>query len=534
MRYRIRLLNAVAALSVVLLIAAVVSRKSTVSVGLRSDKTGLRSVTVDDVDILRFGGFNVDDVQLLGKDGVPRAASGASSNSFDPNEQTATYEYPWGSIKVQYAAANSQLTLRITTTNKSASDTIQSVRYTPLSLKFPQAVNEYDGSTPLLEHNIDRIGYAAITFGNYLIVVSCDDVDKPLMVGFPWALDRPSNTEFPLSVHTGRVKNFPDSLPAINRPIPPGQTDTFTVSLRFGRKGDDPTAALADLNERFLRAFPAELNWTDHRPIGAIFLATPPRNLMNNPRGWFGDPNFSSLTAPAAFRQRLLEVAEGAIRIMREMDAQGAITWDLEGQQFFAEAGYAADPRALDQLAPEMAAVADDYFRKFTEAGLLAGISVRPQQLVLSEDRKTLRQVPVEDPTELLAAKIRYARNRWGIRLVMIVANANASDPNPIGASVIQTLAQRFPDVLLIPEHSSLRYHAYSAPYQELRRGRIGTPPPAAAIYKNAFSVIYTADGALDSYRNELRKSVQRGDIAMYRTWFQDPQNQKVRMLYGQ
>ena len=178
--------------------------------------------------------------------------------------------------------------------------------------------------------------------------------------------------------------------------------------------------------------------------------------------------------------------------------------------------------------------MADEYFGRFKEAGLLAGILVRPQHFEVSKDMKSVVQTPLPDPTAELIAKVKYAKDRWGIRLIYLDSNTNASDPNPLDADIVQKLARAFPDCLIIPEHSRLRYYAYSAPYQELRQGRTGTPAPVRSAYKSAFSVIYTADGALDSYASELKKSVKSGDVAMYRTWFVDSQNQKVKGLYDQ
>ena len=92
-------------------------------------------------------------------------------------------------------------------------------------------------------------------------------------------------------------------------------------------------------------------------------------------------------------------------------------------------------------------------------------------------------------------------------------------------------VAAAFPDVLLIPEHSNLRYHSFSAPFRELRQGYVSTPPAVHAAYPKAFTVIYTADGPLDMYHKLLQAAVTRGDDLMYRTWYADPQNEKVKSL---
>ncbi len=232
------------------------------------------------------------------------------------------------------------------------------------------------------------------------------------------------------------------------------------------------------------------------------------------------------------FRQRLMVLADTAIAIMRDMNAQGAITWDIEGQQFRHATTYIGDPRLIDELAPEMGKVADEYFARFRAAGLRTGVCIRPQLLKVSADKKSADQTVVQDPTDLIISKIAYARKRWGISLVYLDSNVNADDSNPLDVAVIRKVTSAFPDVLLIPEHSNLSYYAYSAPYEELRHGATSTPEVMRAVYPKAFSTIYTADGPLDMYRDGLRAAVKGGDALMYRTWFADPQNEKVRALY--
>ena len=99
--------------------------------------------------------------------------------------------------------------------------------------------------------------------------------------------------------------------------------------------------------------------------------------------------------------------------------------------------------------------LADDYFKKFLDAGLRTGVCIRPQQLVVSADGSTAQQVPVADPMQLLIAKATFAHNRWGTTLFYVDSNVNATDPNPIDASIFQKLAATFPDSLFMPEHSN-------------------------------------------------------------------------------
>jgi len=497
---------------------------------------GLGSLKVDNVEFLQNGDFRLDDILLRKPNGETYPGSTSGTALFDQGRRELSVTYPWGEVHVGYAVAGNKLTLTIRTVNSSESDTIQGVRYTPLALKFPDKVKEYDGSIPLLAHNIGQVAVVKLSYGSGSMVIAAEDVEKPLMVGLPWAFNKPTNTEFPLSVHTDRVSSYPDSYPTIVRPIAPKSSDEFVVSLRFGRANATEASLAGDVDKKFTTVFPSTLNWTDRRPIGAIFLATDPQGWSNNPRGWFNDANLN-ITTPAGhaqFRQHLLALADASIGVMRNMNAQGAITWDIEGQEFRHATTYIGDPRIVDTTAPEMADVADEYFARFRNAGFRTGVCVRPQLLKLSADKKTANQMPVDDPTQLLIDKIAYAKKRWGVTLIYVDSNVNEMDHNALDPSIIQKVSAAFPDCLLIPEHSTLRYYAYSAPFFELRHGVTTTPESTRDVYPKAFSLIYTADGPLDLYKEGLKAAVKRGDILLYRTWYPDPQNEKVKAIFKQ
>jgi hypothetical protein len=503
-------------------------------VNVVATENGITSLKVSDLEVLKNGDFSVDSVLLKKKSGETYQGSTAGRAQFDKEHLELTKTFPWGILKVGYAASKNRLTISMTTTNTSDSETIQGVKYVPITLRFPEKLKEYDGTTPLLAHNLGQVADVAVSYGSGKVSVVSEDLDKPLMVGFPWANDRPASTEYPLSVHTDRVNSYPDSYPTLTRPIPPKGTDTFVVSLRFGKSGTSDAKLVGDMYQKYAEVFPVQLKWTDHRPIGAIFLASAGQKWASNPRGWFNDPavNVMTATGKQQFRERLLSWADTSIGIMRDMNAQGAVTWDPEGQEFPSGTSYVGDPRMVETMAPEMKDVVDEYFERFHKAGFRVGICVRPQEFHLSADKTEAKQMPVLDPTQLLIDKIAYAKKRWGITMVYLDSNTNSTDPNPLDVSIIQKVATAFPEILIIPEHSNLRYYAYSAPYKELSKGLISTPGLVRETYPNASSTIYTADGPLDLYRDGLTDAVKRGDMLMYRTWYTDPQNEKVKALY--
>jgi hypothetical protein len=189
----------------------------------------------------------------------------------------------------------------------------------------------------------------------------------------------------------------------------------------------------------------------------------------------------------------------------------------------------------VNELAPEMGEVIDNYFNRFKAAGLRTGVVIRPQQLVPSPDNKSFIQANADDPAQVMIDKIRYAKDRWGISFAYIDTNTNSEkDPNPIDAVAMEKVASAFPDVLLIPEYSNLRYYSFSAPYRELRLGFVSTPEMARAAYPGSFTLINTTDGPIDLYRKNLAASVKKGDVLMYRTWYADPQNEKLKAIVGQ
>lgn len=265
-------------------------------------------------------------------------------------------------------------------------------------------------------------------------------------------------------------------------------------------------------------------------PVGTVFLSTAGLNASKNPRGWLLDKNLdvSTEVGRAELRKRILQLADSTVAILRSMNAQGAITWDIEGQEFPA-ASYAGDPRLFDRLAPEMAGVADEYFRRIRDAGFRVGVTVRPQQIVFDESRRPSER-DVADPGRLLEDKIRWAHDRWGATLFFIDSNGGPS--RPLDAAVLEKVASDFPDVLLVPEHKNVRYFAFSAPYFSLRNGLVSTPAVIRAIYPNAFSFVNTADGPIEKRRDELTTAVRQGDVLLYRSWYEDPANAEVRTLY--
>ena len=224
------------------------------AVSVEFSPAGLTRSESDNVEFLENGVFSIQHVELRKPSGEIYFGPTLGSTQVREDRKEIFKTLPWGTVKIGVATSGNRLTMTIITTNTSNSETIQGLWYQPLTLRFPGKVKEYDGSTPLLSHNVGEVAATKVSFGSGTLAVAAEDPDKPLMVGFPWALDRPANTVFPLSVHTDRVKMYPDSYPTIRRPIPPRESEQFVISMRFGRRRL-ATKLLGDIYHRYGQVF---------------------------------------------------------------------------------------------------------------------------------------------------------------------------------------------------------------------------------------------------------------------------------------
>jgi hypothetical protein len=272
----------------------------------------------------------------------------------------------------------------------------------------------------------------------------------------------------------------------------------------------------------------APLNWPDRRPIGSIFLAGYSHRSARNPRGWFNDPGFDALGdgGTERFRKALLAYADRAIAVLKAVNAQGMIVWDLEGEEFPQRTSFIGDPRMLQALAPEMAPVAAEFFRRFRDAGLRVGMTIRPQQLVFEGPRR-IRQASVGDSGEVLLKKIDYARQRWGSTLFYIDSNSGLLSPGEV--FTLAKLARQRPDVLLIPEHHQPMYYGFAAPYGAIRDGRSATSKVLRLFYPEAFQVLNVADAW--NRASDIAAASRNGDVLLFPGWYWARESEVVRAI---
>ncbi len=253
-----------------------------------------------------------------------------------------------------------------------------------------------------------------------------------------------------------------------------------------------------------------------------MMLCTAATGWSGNPRGWFNDAALMA-TGPAgaaAFSRRCDEVIDQTIGILRAMDAQGVVFWDLEGREH--ALGYVGDPRQLARMAPEMEAFSDRMFARLRAAGFAVGMAVRTQEVIPgAAGGAPARLQAVSDPERQVAAKIEYARTRWGATIFPLLG---ASDRDLPMAELCRRVLAAEPGILLLPVADDGEAYRWSAPWQDPASPVLTTPQAARARIPGAFGVFKTLERAdLERDRDQLVQAVAAGDILTFRAWYHDP-----------
>ena len=482
-----------------------------------------------------------------------------NGKTWDAATHTWTYNFVWGSIRVQFAQNGNNLDMVVTTVNAANSGIIfDGATIYPFGLNFPQLPASFnDASYPQLAYNTTGPSVTVADFGRGEVVAVVPDATQPLYSGF-W----PTGNGIGYSpVISGTA---PDNLatfqPHNDRPVQPGQTSTYTVSLRFAPSGTAAGSLAADAYASWAATYPPVLNWTDRRVIGTAFLASSPTGDVsqpggypNNPRRYFNDSNandFDVTTAAglAAFQAKVLAQAATNVASLKMFNAQGLITWDVEGEQYPQQTSYVCEPDEIAQAAPEMESTVrpgspyagmkldDAYFKTMTDAGFRVGVCVRPQHFTLGGNG-TAQQVYLPDASIAaeLIRKIKYAHDRWGATLFYIDSTVE-SNGAVLDAGIFQQVAAAFPDSLLIPEESTPKYYAYTAPFKSfIDLAAVGTDPSVLSFYPHAFSAVLVNDvdpGKLAAALPQLTRQVKQGDILMGHADYWQANNPVIHQIY--
>ena len=319
---------------VLLIVAASFAASVEAQVAIRFGGSGLSSISFDGSDFLSSGVLTANRITFEDGAGGTYDANLDGSVTVNAAAGEITNAYSWGTVAAVYRTGGNRLDVTLTVSNLGV-DTIRGVFLEPLVLQLPEKPGEYDNVTPLMAFDPGEPGIIGLTCRTATLVLASGDPGKPILIGFPFANDRPTSTIFPLRINTDRESTYPTVYPTVNRPIAPGSSDQFHFSLRFGAGGAAVATLAADVYSDFAAVFPATLNWTDKRPIGQLVLATSAAGYPTNPRGWLLDPNLDTTTTAgiAAFKDRIFAWADQSIAILKQLNAQGMITWDIEGEQ---------------------------------------------------------------------------------------------------------------------------------------------------------------------------------------------------------
>jgi hypothetical protein len=489
---------------------------------------------------------------------------GESNNgrSYNAGTNTWKYLYSWGSISVQFVQSGNTLNMNVTAVNLAGSGVIfDGANIYPMALHFPQLPAGFVNSAyEQLAFNTTGPSVTVADFGSGEVVDAFPNAARPLYTGFQPA--GPANTYYPIISGTA-IDNMATFYPINDRPVMPGQTDSFTVSLRFAASGTSTATLAADVYQNWATTWPAQLKWSDRRIIGTAYLASSPSSsninqpggYPNNSRRYFNDSNandFDVRTAAglAKFQTLMLSQAQKNVANLAKLNAQGLITWDIEGEQYPQSTSYVCAPNQIAAVAPEMESVIsntsspyhgmkldDAYFKIIRGAGYRIGVCVRPQHFAISANgtaaQTFLSNSQVE--TEMLA-KMQYAHNRWGVTLFYVDSAVDVNG-GALDASIFQALSSALPDSLIMPEESTPKFYAYTAPFQTfIYHTDLGTRADVYNYYPKAFSVNLVNDvdpGLLAQYRPELTDSVRRGDVLMVHADYWQANNPTVVQIYA-
>ena len=479
---------------------------------LAFEATHLASISVGGENVLADGRLRVQKAVFRKADGSSYGADLRTKPAGSRQGPRVEAKYAWGTVACEYAAAPGRLDLTIRVAN-AAKDTLDEVWLRPLAIRLPDKAKI---SRP--QHNIGSPSVLTAAWETGVLALCNLQIDRPLHL----VLTKPRNGSAGVEVRAGGGRMLYDEL-TMRRPIPPGKSDTYALSLRFGPAGSDPHDLAADVYRTFAAAHPSALHWPDRRPIVRLFIGgglSEARVLAHYRRGAKGPLPAASET----FGEKILDKLAHGIYAAKEIDAQGIVVWDIEGDAVPAIT-YVGDPRLAATLYPDMDAAADAYFAKIRQAKLRCGVCIRPSHVVYAKDKGRMMQSfgAAKDPFLELDAKVVYAKKRWGCTMFYIDTNyfwrprgeGGKWTPGMLAADVWKRLLAKHPKVLFIPEHNYVEYWATTAPYNELDCGYRGIPAWVRRVYPKAFCVPVIEDADPHENWELIVRLVREGDCLM-------------------
>lgn len=248
-------------------------------------------------------------------------------------------------------------------------------------------------------------------------------------------------------------------------------------------------------------------SWSNDRLIGMLMVSQANQRTKENPAGFIGGGLDSYL--------------DSVIPIMRKLKTQSVIVWDSEGSEF--EDTYIGAPSLAQQMNPAVSY--DRFFKRLGKEGDV-GLLIRPQKFSLSTHLHDWNS----DPYETMRGEMRFARDRWKVKLFYVDSNVVLHPPpgqyhsQLIDATIFKRLTDEFKDCKIIPEHEDSSYYLWTFPYLELRMGEVCTPAYVRSIIPNARSLIMIAD---DAHPGSIRRNAAAlrasGDRFLLPCWWWSP-----------
>ncbi len=367
------------------------------------------------------------------------------------------------------------------------------------------------------------------------------------------------------------------SLVLISNKIPAGEERRVRLSFRCGggsAVGENPYALAADIFKAFAEKHPWQgPDWPDRRAIANLHpasahIGSSEVGETTNPRGWFfaQDIDVTTEAGRADFKKKFMAYGSTVVKICKDMNAQGVLIWGITGLEY-QQCAYYGNPQMMAELAPEMDAVADEWFRLFTDAGLRNGVCIRPVQMVINdkfEPGQPLNEPPFkyrlgqkltwkgegdqkrglldfDGCLEDLAMKIDYCYKRWGTTMYYVDTNMiyeYRPDPKTgkpkfqsrlLPYELFAELEKRFPQCLIIPEHENFMYWSCTAPLG-------ATPGEVRQTWPRAFSVnlMQDVDTTKPGIEGHYARLVRRGDSLQFPGWYMSDTTKLVREVYKQ
>ena len=477
---------------------------------------------------------------------LPRCEADLSGGvyTFDPKTGIAEFRNNWGTVSCTYALIDNRLDMLVKIVNTSTNE-IDGVELTLLKLLWP-------GKTGGTIDNDRVLGYLMASNDQTSVALCNWEASRPVRVSLAAREGQDQGAAISLVVPKEEWPHHPivdDAYFQIpGRPIAPGASDQYHVSVHMGPADAGVPQLCKAMLDQFRKDRPMMLKWPDRRPIGRIFLANSWTQWKTNPRGYlFGKGQKNDVFTPeglAEFRLALLASADVYIKNLKDNGAQGAIIWDLEGAEFWHPMTYIGNPHQMSLVSPEMERCADEFMRKFREAGLRVGVTLRPTEISLGGKPWTkFWHRDTKDPVEHLAAKIQYCKSRWGCTIFYLDSNVygtyNAWDvevtdkriPWVMPTRILAEIAKRHPDVLIIPEHENAGYYAFAAPYKTQMIEQYASNPNAQAIWPESFSVVISDERTMEYRWEPYLAACLRGDVLFTEAFYTPLYNVYVRLI---